>query len=104
MFCLNFKESGGDEKKFYFNHFRNAVNMQRELLIIEINNIIKSECGENPFDNDDLCKLNNMDLNKLLHVLIRLNYRDDYYENNILIAIEHIFFEDEPAVPINLID
>jgi hypothetical protein len=103
MYCLTFSESGEETQTFYFNNFCNASKMQRDLLIIEINNIVKNKCGENPFDLDEL-QMSNYELHRMLNVLIRLTHGDDYIDNIISVTVESVFFEDEPTKLIDLIE
>ena len=103
MYCLTFSESGEETHTFYYNNFCNASKLQRELLIIEINNLVKNKCGENPFDLDEL-QMSNYELHRMLNVLIRLNYGEDYIDNIISVTVESLYFEDEPFKLIDLIE
>jgi hypothetical protein len=95
MYYLLFEEIGQDPKCFYFHDLQNAENMKKELLLIEINNILRDECGQDPFDVFD-DSMNNYDLHRVLDVLIKLNYRDEYDDKKISITVSNITFEDEP--------
>ena len=77
MYCLTFRDACGKlEQRFYFNYFINAVQIQRDLLILEINKLIADETDEGPFKFKD--EMSNYDLQRLLRVLLMLAYKDDF--------------------------
>jgi hypothetical protein len=98
MYCLSFTEIGLETKNFFFHSFIKAQELQRQLLIVEINNIITSETDEQPFEKkffeDGLSNMSNYYLDRLLNILIKINYRDEWEHHIINIEINDILFED----------
>jgi hypothetical protein len=98
MYCLSFTEIGLETKNFFFHSFIKAQELQRQLLIVEINNIITSETDEQAFKfnnvEDGTTNMSNYYLERLLNTLIKLNYRDEWEHHIINIEINDILFED----------
>ena len=94
MYCLTFNDACGKiEKRFYYNNFVNAVKMQRDFLIIEINKLVSEETDEGPFKfSEHMC---NNDLQRLLRVLIMLTYKDDFDRFEITVDINEVSCEDK---------
>jgi hypothetical protein len=88
MYCLTFTENNEIQRTFYYYDFVKAEMLQRKLLIIEINNLIK--------DPDDLfisgsiqfeCTTNH-ELKRILNCIL------SYEKNCIIIEINEMLFED----------
>ena len=97
MYHLSFIEGNFERKSFFYHNIKNALQLQRELLIVEINNLVTEETGSHQFNIYDwtLC---NTELQKLLHVLIELCYRDDSNNFQIKIEVDEIKFQDDVKV------
>jgi len=97
MYCLTFKdECGKIEKRFYYNNFINAVQMQRDLLILEINKLIADETDEGPIEFKG--EMSNYDLQRLERVLLMLAYKDDFDNVEITVKVDEIICEDSPLL------
>jgi len=103
MYCLTFQE-GDLKRNFYYHNYKNALKLQRDLLIVEINKLVTEETGEAQFKFDEVnclmnqetgaSKMSNYDLQRLLNVLIELAYKDDSFQFRINVDIEEIICED----------
>jgi hypothetical protein len=108
MYCLTFSEIGLESKNFFFHSFIKATELQRQLIIIEINELIKWETDEEPFKFDEVdnyvigecryAKMSNFDLYRLLTTMIKMVYRDEWEQHIINIEINDILFEDKNEV------
>jgi hypothetical protein len=105
MYCLKFTEIGLESKNFFYHSFIKAVELERQLLIIEINNIITFETDEEPFIFDVVSnnvvgecryeKMTNHDLYRLFLTLIKIAYKDEWEHHLINIEIDEIKFKDK---------
>jgi hypothetical protein len=100
MYCLSFLEGDSELRYFYFHDFQKAKAMQKKLLIIEINNIVKDQCFGEPLYDDDEDNQDSFDLQRLLLAFIKIVWRDEYDDHKICINVTGLIFEDEPVVPI----
>jgi hypothetical protein len=96
MYCLSFMEGTIEMRSFYYHDFINARKMQRMLLIIEINNLLKDDeekylQGPIKFEGST-----NEELNRILNGMINLNYHaDEYLDHVIDIEVNEMIFEDK---------
>ena len=96
MYHLTFFEGLYERKHYYYHNKENALQLQRDLLIIEINNLISEETEHDHLN--FLYFVLNGELQKLLDILIELAYKDDYDRFLIKIEIEEIKFQDDVKI------
>jgi hypothetical protein len=93
MYCLTFMEGTIETRNFYFNHFLNARKMQRMLLIIEINNLLKDD--DETHLRIKFAGSTNEELNRILNGMIKLNWHvDEYLDHVIDIEVNELVYED----------
>lgn len=96
MYCLTFTEIGLHSTNFFYHSFIKAVEMQRTLLINEINNMISIDTDIEPFKFHNLLPdVSNHDLIEILEILNKLKNRDEWTHHIINIEINDILFEDK---------
>jgi hypothetical protein len=82
--------------------------MQRQLIIIEINELIKWETDEKPLKFDEVenyvtgecryAKMTNFDIYRLFTIMLKMVYKDEWEQHIINIEINDILFEDKNEV------
>lgn len=98
MYHLTFIEGVYERRNFYYHNLKNALNLQRELLIVEINNLISEETGYDQLKIYGWFDVKNEELQKLLNILIELTYKDDCDNFQIKIEVEEIKFQDDVKI------
>lgn len=96
MYHLTFCEGLYERKHFYYHNKQNALLLQRDLLIVEINNLISEETEHTHLN--FLFVVPNGELQKLLDILIELAYKDDCDRFFIKVEIEEIKFQDDVKI------
>ncbi len=92
MYLLLFKDFGEDvERCFYFHNLDKAEKMKRELLLIEIDNLIKEDITANADVETQMCT---DALQQLLNLLIIFVYKESSDDFTVTCTIEKIIFED----------
>jgi hypothetical protein len=94
MYCLSFSEGCVEMKSFYYHNFLSARTVQRKLLIIEINHLLKEDVDKclPPVNFENMT---NEELNRVLNGMIKLNYHVNDYLNHVIdIEVNKMTFED----------
>jgi hypothetical protein len=94
MYCLTFTENNEIQRTFYYYDFDKAEMLQRNLIIIEINNLIKDPddlfiSGSIKFEGST-----NYELQRLLNCILSYKHGENYVNNSIKIQINELIFED----------
>jgi hypothetical protein len=108
MYCLTFTEIGLESKNFFFHSYNKAIELQRQLIIIEINELVKWQTDEGPFKFDEVhnsvlgefrdAKMSNYELYRLLITMLKMSHKDEWEQHIINIEINDILFEDQTEV------
>jgi hypothetical protein len=66
--------------------------------LLLINNLFRNECGEPLYDKDEHCifNTNTYNLQRLLLVLAKITYKDEYDDKKSCINVTGLIFKDEP--------
>ena len=90
MYCLSFIE-GDIVRNFYYHSFSNATAMQKQLLHIELTQVIEDDdkyiSGCIKFDS-----CTNGELQRLLNCILSFKHREDYENKKIEVEINKVLF------------
>lgn len=100
MYCVTFVEGSIDLiegsidlKNFFYHNIENAVKLQRDLLVTEVNKVLTNdECYINTFIKFDSCS--NTELQRLLNSILLLKHGNGLEMYAITIEVTEIKFED----------